>query len=579
MNIIYLFIILIPCFSYALPVNFYNYKKCPEWGEQYRQLTDFDNKVISVKIKGDYDSKIPENSLEAFKKSFEQCRPLMEINVFLTKDNEMIIFDDKYTGRMTNINYNTEKNTGTSYKLQDITLHQVKLLNLINVEKEITPLKIPTLEEFIDLYVNKNAGSIIFIHVNHNFNTLMKMIYILDELANKYNDTSLYKRFIIEMDFTYNPDFIINYLKKINYKNINLLNFYLSVRNEDIIYLSGLSKIKRERVIKKWMDVKMNIPVVDVDIFDISEFSYMNDSYLTKKIVNNITQEIIDSFKVKHKRISAKIPVPDYILWRKKMVAGYTVNNISGNKKPVEVSKAFYSDDGRCCFLINNKINSMSKDLSIDLEFIRHLGISIFKSIDTDSIDTFFKKNGRLDEIATPYSTFPRYEMKSALSWSLGYYLKPEYSSVVIEVESYSNKLIRGGGLCIYSRKKTVGVVYTCNSQEAYSWGFNDRIIVKRADGDSMYIYDPAINLCLTYSENEFSKITFWSKCTERSLWVRNGDNTIESYKLPKKYLVFKKSIGQHDNKLGSLEVSSSKMDEDNRWKLSYAFNRWVYSN
>jgi len=80
-------------------------------------------------------SEIPENSIISFNKALKKNIPI-EIDVQLSKDNEVIVFHDFDLLRMCSI----EK------KISELTLNELKLLNLHNSKE-----KIPTLKETLEL--------------------------------------------------------------------------------------------------------------------------------------------------------------------------------------------------------------------------------------------------------------------------------------------------------------------------------------------------------------------------------------------------------------------------------------------
>ncbi len=78
---------------------------------------------------------IPENSLLSFQKAIEKSLPI-EIDIHLTKDEQVVVFHDG----------NTERMCGRNGKIEEMTLDEIKSLSLLE-----TAEKIPTLQEVLSL--------------------------------------------------------------------------------------------------------------------------------------------------------------------------------------------------------------------------------------------------------------------------------------------------------------------------------------------------------------------------------------------------------------------------------------------
>jgi len=81
----------------------------------------------------------PENSIEAFENTLRHTPATFEVDPRLTKDSVIVLMHDATLDRTT---------TGTG-KVSDYTLAELKQLRLRDVEGNVTPYRIPTLEEAI----------------------------------------------------------------------------------------------------------------------------------------------------------------------------------------------------------------------------------------------------------------------------------------------------------------------------------------------------------------------------------------------------------------------------------------------
>lgn len=130
---------------------------------------------------------IPENSISSFKEALK-LNIAIELDVQLTKDNELVVFHDDSLKRMTGINNSVE----------DLSLQQIKKLNLLE-----TTEKIPTLNEVLDLIDGK---VLIDIEIK-NTKRIKEITKKLISTLNTYNGEFIIKSF--------NPTIIMR-LRKLN---------------------------------------------------------------------------------------------------------------------------------------------------------------------------------------------------------------------------------------------------------------------------------------------------------------------------------------------------------------------------
>lgn len=83
----------------------------------------------------------PENTMEAFALAMEQKADGIEIDVQMTKDGELAVIHDETVDRV----------SGAKGKVRDYTMKELKELNVSNGFEEFPQVKIPTLQEVLDL--------------------------------------------------------------------------------------------------------------------------------------------------------------------------------------------------------------------------------------------------------------------------------------------------------------------------------------------------------------------------------------------------------------------------------------------
>ena len=109
--------------------------------ETIRQnILNHDNGMISVVAHRACWQNAPENTLLAIENCIKSGVDIIEIDVRRTKDGHLVLLHDKTLDRTTN----------GSGRLNSHTLADVKALNVVSNNEEVTSLKIPTLDEVLD---------------------------------------------------------------------------------------------------------------------------------------------------------------------------------------------------------------------------------------------------------------------------------------------------------------------------------------------------------------------------------------------------------------------------------------------
>jgi len=104
-------------------------------------ILEVNSKPVVAAHRG-YKAAYPENTLLAFKKALELGIEMLELDLHLTKDNEVVIIHDETLERTTN---------GTG-KIGEYTLEELRQLDAgLWFAKEFSGLRIPTLKEFCEL--------------------------------------------------------------------------------------------------------------------------------------------------------------------------------------------------------------------------------------------------------------------------------------------------------------------------------------------------------------------------------------------------------------------------------------------
>ncbi len=139
------------------------YFDTPEWmldfDEKYAAFMDTDGRLMSAFHRGDMVN-YPENSIEGIISAIMLGGDMVEIDPRLTKDGVFVLLHDATLTRTTNVDSMKGKNgLPDSVKLSDWTYEQLMQLNLKEgtggKNANLTPYKIPTLEEAIKVCANR----------------------------------------------------------------------------------------------------------------------------------------------------------------------------------------------------------------------------------------------------------------------------------------------------------------------------------------------------------------------------------------------------------------------------------------
>lgn len=212
---------------------------------------------------------IPENSLKAIKEALKENIPI-EIDVQLTKDNQLIVFHDDDLKRMTN----------TNELVYNKTLAEIKKLKLLNTNENI-----PTLDEILKI---TNNQVLLFIEIKHTKKIELVCKTLVNNL-NSYGNNYVIKSFdpkIIHWFKKNKPNItrgLIMMKHKKNIKNIILNNdLILHYCKPDFISIS--TKLYKT---KRFQKISTKIPTILWTIKGYSEIINLQNKSLSF-VCNNL---------------------------------------------------------------------------------------------------------------------------------------------------------------------------------------------------------------------------------------------------------------------------------------------------
>ncbi|MDN5667199.1 MAG: hypothetical protein L0G87_02235 [Renibacterium salmoninarum] len=130
------------------------------------------DEVTTVRHRGDFDADTPENSLLAFRNSYQARRPGIETDISKTKDGQFVLFHDTKIGKMLEPSYNPETDTGPNATLDSLTYKQLQEKNPIKIDRTASDQKGINLETFLTDYVKTKGRSIINLEIKNDQDVL-----------------------------------------------------------------------------------------------------------------------------------------------------------------------------------------------------------------------------------------------------------------------------------------------------------------------------------------------------------------------------------------------------------------------
>jgi len=188
--------------------------------EKLQNLKDSKNKeIIVVAHRADWRN-APENSLQAIQNCIDMGVDMVEIDIWETKDNQLVIIHDPKIDRTM---------TGKGY-VKDWTLDSLKALFLKDGLGKTTPHKIPTLKEVLELTKDK-----ILVNLDKSYKIFDKCYEVIEETGTQ--DQVIIKgnkeRAQVEKEFGYYLD-KVHFMPVVNLSDPNvkrIVNEYLSLNS------------------------------------------------------------------------------------------------------------------------------------------------------------------------------------------------------------------------------------------------------------------------------------------------------------------------------------------------------------
>ncbi|MGG7465977.1 glycerophosphodiester phosphodiesterase family protein [Plantibacter sp. YIM 135347] len=540
---------------------------CPTWQQQYEAQSNVIgvvlDSVVTVRHRGEFTAERPENSLAAFQRAYEYCRPAIETDVRATQDGELVAFHDANVGKMLEPSYDPLTLQGPNRPLSELTLAEIKAKRLVNTAtRQATEHVVPTITELLEDYLARQGQSILVLDIKEG--AIIASAAAIKDVAERHPGSELFKRVVLKMvssEFP-TPTEFFEALRRAGITEevqvVPTMNPAIADRINDLPHnipdVPGQSyESNATRAVAQWASQPgSRVPSVQVLVKDSSDFVHTETRpspqgdfaapvTLTPANTSPGTMaEMAMVVKINRKALAVFAPVPDYIMWRTDRLRDVSVPNvIAGKTETFPVTEAFYQNDSSCCYQLQDRLSQGETahefaDVRLNLSWLRGVGFNVVTTDDADSIDTFYRAHGQLSTVTTPRVYPPPVAMNSRLSWDLGYVTIPE--SPKVKLMGWRGEWAGwwGGTVCLWNQKldwgaPTYGWVYNCGNGTAQADGYTDRMITRVVGDGRMEIrsYKPG-SYCLNSlasSDPSASGTADWLPCgiqsaDERALWT-----------------------------------------------------------
>ena len=525
---------------------------CPSWETQYEQLTSPgpEHHVVTARHRGFFDKYTPENSLRAFAKSLAACHPAIETDVRLTADGVPVSPHDVRVGKMFEPTYDPETDTGPNDPIAELTLEEISAKQMVARDRTVTHYTIPTIEQILDLIVERKGQALLHLEIKDPA-AMGPTAQVISRHAQAHPEEHLDKRVIMKfpMHFAPTPEHWSQLLADAGVTEPLMAYPYVTPAaaaaiddGEVVPDVEGLElSTNAARAVAQWAAAPSTVaPGIEVVIKDTSEFyetDRITDSTFgpynapTSLALDNAQEGTMTEFVaiVHHfsKRLGAFVPVPDFMLFYEGPEGGFTVPNSFG-PEPVVATAAFFNAQSSCCYDLSErrqrtKYAAEEHEWRMNLDFHRHMGVTLITADDTDTVELHAQDHGQLDHVARPSPTQPPAGMRSALFTEYQGHAVPDTATVKIKGWGGASASAWGGQVCLWSDPEAPVWTAACNIDAP---DYTTDLEIHAPDDGTMRIRDPRTGQCLVSNPEEDDRVPWSDDCTSaRAKWVRTAEH------------------------------------------------------
>ncbi|QZN86255.1 glycerophosphodiester phosphodiesterase family protein [Cellulomonas sp. C5510] len=395
----------------------------------------------TVRHRGDFDAATPENSLGAFRRSYDRCRPGVETDLRHTADGKLVMFHDTHVGKMMEPTYDPERNTGPNAALTSLTLTQLQQKRLVTIDRRPSEWSIVTFEEFLADAVERGGPSLLFVEIKDNADILPAVRETLT-YHQRHPQASIFDRVVFKIRLNAYPTFA---------------SWRQATAGIAGLPRTPLTQVMVSRVIADDVDRRTDLGTPSGQTPSYYATSTWAKANATTDGVLSVEVTMKDSagfYETRHRKGSAHgasapqpfrdveyyapltvteanarpgtmarltalvrasdkplgqfVPVPDWVMWRSGTVDwDQALPSVVGSATPITPREAYFQNDSRCCYALELRLADTGNDPEQNeqrtiLPWMQDIGATVLTADDTDSIDAFFHSQNKLHDLGRP---------------------------------------------------------------------------------------------------------------------------------------------------------------------------------
>jgi glycerophosphoryl diester phosphodiesterase len=388
----------------------------------------------TVRHRGDFDARTPENSLPAFEQSYLRCRAGVETDLRRTSDGVLVMFHDTHLGKMLEPTYNPEQNTGPNTALASTTWAQLQQKDLLNIARQPQAgVKVPSFGEFLDHYRRVGGRSLLYVEIKNSSadhhqsqREVLEAVEALTRFHQQHPEANMFDRVVFKFRMSVFTSFWEWEHQVYRISGIPKMPLSQVMTSRQIARQLGGDGAYKDSIVATWAQTTTAHRVLSVEVTMKDSTAY---SHLTLKqgpaqtpAFSNIQYyapagnatappgtmaSAVEIVKSHNKPLGQFVPIPDWVMFRDPRTFDW--NQVLRNADagmgtvPVTPREAYFNNDSRCCYALRDRIDGSTtqdrdpeqNDQRILLPWMEDIGATFLTADDTDSIDAYFATRGK----------------------------------------------------------------------------------------------------------------------------------------------------------------------------------------
>ncbi|WP_269929201.1 glycerophosphodiester phosphodiesterase family protein [Kocuria massiliensis] len=521
---------------------------CPDYHVMYDRFVhglEGNDLGLAVQHRGAFSATLPGNSLGAFRASFEACQPAIETDVRTTRDGQLVLFHDTHVGLALEPTFDPERGTGPNPALSSLDYRDLERKPLLTKDRKPTSFEVPTLDQLLQTAENMHAPTLMHLDVKEP-DQAVRIARTIADFESSHPDSHMSQRVVLKLPMSEYPT-PGDWQAALDRAGVHRTIMVLPMMNPGVAAaldaFPGKGSVPRsQEALQAWTEAPSTLaPAVEVLIKDSSDvrstkhvFSEFGD-YQTPKSRDPGNAEpgsmaqMAFTVLASGKPLGNFVPLPDRMLWETRSFSGYTVPNIGGDHRPLNVTRAFYNADGRCCYALDDKRSTSkyareAQDLRANIAWQADMGVRLFTVDDSDSVHTYLSENNILDRASVPSPRRAAAESRSWLYWQLQGMRIPNESRVTLKGWGGGASHTWQGQVCLFNWRDQPGWVAACWYDKES--GYSPEMEISVVNDHFMRIKNVFDQQCLATHPGDWDLVYWQANCDDpRTLWSRTAND------------------------------------------------------